>query len=56
MAELELLARDPFCGPDLEEAAPSGRKYAIRVRERIIVTYWVDHAAKEVRVLRIEIC
>lgn len=56
MAELELLARDPFCAPDLEEAAPSGRKYAIRVRERIIVTYWVDHAAKEVRVLRIEIC
>lgn len=56
LAELERLARDPFCAPDLEEAGPSGRKFAIRVRERIVLTYWVDHAVKEVRVLRVEIC
>lgn len=56
LAELERLARDPFSVPDLEETGPSGRKYAIRVRERIVLTYWVDHAVKEVRVLRVEIC
>lgn len=56
LAELELLAREPFAPPDLEETGASGRKYAIRVRERIILTYWVDHAVKEVRVLRVEIC
>jgi hypothetical protein len=46
LAELERLAREPFAGPDLEETGPSGRKFAIRVRERIILTYWVDHAVK----------
>lgn len=56
LAELERLAREPFSAPDLEETGPSGRKYAIRVREQIILTYWVDHAAKEVRVIRVEIC
>lgn len=56
LAELERLAREPFGKPDLEETGPSGRTYAIRVRERIILTYWVDHAVKEVRVIRVEIC
>lgn len=56
LTELERLAREPFSEPDLEETGPSGRKYAIRVRERIILTYWVDHAVKEVRVIRVEIC
>jgi len=55
LAELERLAREPFAEPDLEETGPSGRKFAIRVCERIILTYWVDHAVKEVRVIRIEI-
>lgn len=56
LAELERLAREPFSEPDLEEIGPSGRKFAVRVRERIILTYWVDHAVKEVRVIRVEIC
>lgn len=56
LTELERLAREPFSEPDLEETGPSGRKFAIRVRERIILTYWVDHAVKEVRVIRVEIC
>lgn len=54
LAELERLAADPFVQPDLEETGPSGRTYAICVRERL--TYWVDHAVKEVRVVRVEIC
>lgn len=56
LAELERLSREPFNEPDLEETGPSGRKFAIRVSERIILTYWVDHAVKEVRVIRVEIC
>jgi hypothetical protein len=46
MAELERLAREPFSEPDLEETGPSGRKYAIRVRERIILTYWAHHSTQ----------
>ena len=56
LAELDRLAREPFAEPDLLETGVSGRKYAIRVRERIVLTYWVDHAVKEVRVIRVEIC
>ncbi len=56
LAELELLAQDPFMVPDLEETGRSGRKFSIRVRERIVLTYWVDHAVREVRVIRVEIC
>ena len=56
LGELERLAREPFSAPDLEETGLSGRKCAIRVRERIILTYWVDHAVKEVLVTRLEIC
>ncbi|MDO8544684.1 MAG: hypothetical protein Q7S40_29940 [Opitutaceae bacterium] len=56
LAELDSLAREPFAEPDLVKTGASGRKYAIRVRERIVLTYWVDHAVKEVRVIRVEIC
>jgi len=56
LAELELLAHEPFAAPDLEENGTSGRKFSIRVREQIVITYWVDHAVKEVRVIRVEAC
>lgn len=56
LTELDRLARDPFGASDLEETGPSGRKYAVRVRESIVLTYWVDHAVKEVRVVRVELC
>lgn len=51
---LEQLAGEPFARPDLEEAGESGRRYALRVFGDAIVTFWVDHAAKEVKVVRIE--
>ena len=56
MAELEILAREPFAPADLEETGSSGRRFSVRIRERIVLTYWVDHAVKEVRVIRVEIC
>jgi len=56
LAELDCLAHEPFADPDLIETGPSGRIFSIRVRERIVLTYWVDHAVKEVRVIRVEIC
>ena len=56
LAELDCLAREPFAEPDLVETGASGRRYSIRVREQIVLTYWVDHAVKEVRVIRVEIC
>jgi hypothetical protein len=54
MLVIETLAADPFLEPDLEEHGPSGRRYSILLRENILITYWVDHAIKELRILRIE--
>ena len=54
MTLIEQLAADPFLVPDLRENGPSGRTYSILVRDDLLLTYWVDHAAKDMRVLRIE--
>lgn len=54
---LELLAKlenNPFCEPDFRESGPSGRSYSVVVDRDIIVTYWLDDAVKEVRIVQIE--
>ncbi len=51
---LDSLATDPFKTPDFHETGPSGRSYAVYIDHAIIVTCWVDHPAKEVRVIQIE--
>jgi len=53
---LERMARAPFEEPDLVEVGPSGRRYGIRVYDRLPVTYWVDHGVKEIKVVKIEVC
>lgn len=52
---LQQLASKPFGDPDFREQSPSGRTYEVRVFDDIIVTYWVDHAVKEVRIVRLEV-
>ncbi len=54
MVVIDTLATDPFLTPDLTEVGLSGRKYGVLVREDVVVTYWVDHAEKVIRVLRVE--
>jgi sulfur carrier protein ThiS len=54
---LELLAqleRHPARPPDFQELGPSGRTYAVVVEQDIIVTYWLDDAVREVRIVQIE--
>ena len=45
----------PFAPPDFQELSPAGRIYDVKCFDDIIVTYWVDHAVKEVRILRLEV-
>lgn len=52
---LERLSATPFAEPDFRERSVSGRIYEVTCYDELIVTYWVDHAAKDVRVLRIEV-
>ena len=44
----------PFAAPDFQELSPAGRTYDAKCFDDIIVTYWVDHAVKEVRIIRLE--
>jgi hypothetical protein len=45
-----VVARDPHRTPDLEEIGSDGRRHLTRFFGPFSVTYWVDDAAKEVRI------
>ena len=49
------LSAAPFGVPDFQERSPAGRIYDVKCFDEIIVTYWVDHAVKEVRIVRLEV-
>ena len=48
------LAKKPGTPGDYEETDSVGRLNQVKVMGRWAVTYWADHAVKEVRVVRIE--
>jgi hypothetical protein len=52
---LEALARDPYAKGDYEEPDEVGRAVQIRVMGRYALTYWADHAVREVKVMKIEL-
>ncbi len=52
---LRQLCSKPFTTPDFQEKSSTGRIYDVQCFDDIIVTYWVDHAVKEVRIIRLEI-
>lgn len=52
---LERLSNTPFAPPDFKERSPAGRVYDVKCFDDIIVTYWIDHAVKEVRIIRLEV-
>lgn len=49
----ERLARNPFRLSDYELNDATGRKVDNRVIGEFLFSYWVDHAAKEVRITEI---
>lgn len=52
--EVERLAASPFQPADLEESSPEGRTYSVAVCGDLIITYWLDHGAKQLNVLLLE--
>lgn len=50
----DFLASHPFTAGDFQETTPAGRVHQVKVFENMIVTFWVDHAAREVRILSCE--
>lgn len=51
---LDRLARRPNQPGDYQEAGASGRIYEVKLVDDRLLTWWTDHAAKEVRIVRIE--
>jgi hypothetical protein len=49
------LAKHPMTKGDFEELTPGGRILQVKVFENVIVTYWADHAVRELRILRCEV-
>jgi hypothetical protein len=48
------LARYPRLSGDYQEPGLSGRVFELKLVEELLVTWWVDHAAREVRIIRLE--
>lgn len=53
-AFLDHLARFPATAGDFREPDDLGRAHEGKLVEGAVVTWWVDHAAREVRVVEIE--
>lgn len=53
-AILEELKGSPFRKGDLQEQDTHGRDNEIMIAGDWLVTFWVDHAVREIRVVRLE--
>ena len=51
---LERLAQDPFQRGDYDERDEAGRSIQIKIVSKYALTYWADHAVKEVKVTKVE--
>ena len=55
LQQFDALAESPFQSGDVQVTEDSGRELQLKVIEPYIVTYWADHATKELRIVSIEI-
>lgn len=54
-AFLDLLAKAPSQPGDFQETDTLGRRHDTKVLDDVVVTWRVDHAAREIRVVEIEV-
>lgn len=52
---LDSIRADPYQAPDFEVLDRTGRTLSVRRARPFLVTYWLDAAVKEVRVINIEL-
>ncbi len=50
----QLLADNPFLSGDYQEHDAEDRRLEVLLKGRFLLTFWTDHAVKEVRVVRVE--
>jgi hypothetical protein len=51
---LDRIERNPGLPGDYIEAGHAGRELQVACIQHLAVSYWVDHAVQEVRIIRIE--
>ena len=54
IAVFDRLALHPFELGDYNESGQSGRIYEVTLIGDLLVTWWADHASREIRVVRLE--
>ena len=54
LAVLDRIAADPFRKGDLQQRDTTGRVHEVALFDDWLVTYWPDHAVKEIRVVALE--
>jgi hypothetical protein len=54
VAILDELKKSPFRKGDLQERDAHGRDNEILIAGDWLVTFWVDHAVREIRIVRLE--
>ena len=52
---LDILIRSPNQLGDYQETGTSGRVYEVTLVDDLLLTWWADHAIKEVRAVRTEL-
>jgi hypothetical protein len=55
LAVLDQVAADPFPIGDLQQLESGGRVHEVVLLGNWLVTYWADHAAREIRVVALEL-
>lgn len=51
---MEALKTDPFCVGDFQERDTHDRINEVTLIADWLITYWPDHAAREIRIIKIE--
>ncbi len=54
LAFVRHLANDPYTHSDFEDSYEIGRPLEVKLVGSYAVTYWADHAVKEVKVVNVE--
>lgn len=54
LAAIERIAAEPFRSGDLQQSGSDGRVNEVVLLDEWLVTFWADHAVKEIRVIALE--
>jgi len=54
IAFMDRLRANPCMSGDFVESDDTGRELQVKLHREFLVTYWIDHPAKEIRIVEIE--